>query len=619
MRVSKLSTILLAVATAALSGCAWQEARELASATRPTAPAVVPPELPSTSAATRPISPIDVQLSMTPLDGEVIFRKEPFDRSSFPVTMHVDGKALPGSVTVSGSFSRRFLKKSLRIALDDGARWNANQRVSFNGMATDPSYLRNWAAWDLAHALDMVAPRTEMIRLFINDRYVGPFMFFDWIDTHMMERQGLGADGALYHPIDDQFCGDLRDPRIEELRRCWFQFAPRGGDFSELLTLSRGLVDTPVEDFEPYLDTHFDVDSVIDWILLNTIASNTDSYNKNYFLYLSRKTGKWVVIPWDYDLSFGRNADPALPFPKTILNDNFQFFYTPELGNPHPLKEKFLQNPALYARFKARLAHVLGVAPDATAPASAFGWFEPERFRARLADWARTLASDVANDRFHTAAAEEFREHVEAIDYYNLARYTVLRHQVLGETVFNTARWLPYRSYPPLSTPASPAPEGPPPRQHNPLDLSANVTLTTPGLRTVAVDPQFSRPLAVFEANAIPTPMQVRVEAVTERAPDALPPGKVADQCIARTWYIDLKTPETSLTTRLTVDYLEENSLHHEIGAAVRDESKLSLWADRGGRWTRLATHANTQSNTLVTENLSLRPGEVLRLVSCSE
>ncbi|MBA4742573.1 MAG: CotH kinase family protein [Azoarcus sp.] len=566
---------------------------------------------------TRPIEPIELHLAMKPLDREVIFRKEPFDTSSFPVRLQQpDGSSVEGRAEVSGSFSRRFLKKSIRIELAGDARWHHNRRVSLDAMATDPSYLREWAAWDLAHALGMTAPDVRMVRLHINDAYVGPFMQFDWIDPAMMARQGLGSDGALYHPKDAEFCGGFANPAREELARCWFELAPRGGGYAELSQLARELAETPAADFDDYLERRFDVDSVINWVLLNTITSNTDTYNKNYFLYLSRKTGKWLVVPWDYDLSFGRNADPALPFPQTILNDNFQYFYTPELGNDNPLKQKLLSNPALYARFQARLAHVLGVAHDTRAPDDAFGWFAPEIFRSRLADWARTLLPDAQQDVHSATSSEDFIQHVEALDHYNLLRYTVLRHQVLGTTVFGTARWLPYRSYPLLEEAAPNAPDA---RMRTPLDLSGTVELTTPDARVAAVDKQFSRPVGIFRRGTGGEPVRVRIEAETERRPAVVPPGKAPGQCIERTWFVDLKTPGTTLTTDLIVDYLEESSIHHEVGSGIGDQNRLSLWSLADGTWTALPTHANATSKTLTTRDLSLRPGQVERIVACAD
>lgn len=565
-------------------------------------------------AAPAALAPVELRLAMDPLEAQILFRKEPYDLSSFPVQLVDGGGTRAGRVVVTGSSSRRFLKKSLQVRLDGGATWRENARVSLKAMATDASYLREWAAWDLAHALGMVAPRTEMVRLFINDAFIGPFMFFDWIDAGMMSRRGWGRDGALYHPKDETYCGGLDDARLETLKRCWSQFAPRDGDFAELAALARELDATQVTDFDRYLDAQFDADSVLNWIVLNTITSNTDSYNKNYFLYRSRQAGRWVVVPWDFDLSFGRNADPVLPFPRSIFNDNYQYFYSPELGNPHPLKEKLLRNAALYARFKARLAHVLGIARDPGAPDTAFGWFEPGRFAQRLQGWQTALAADVAQDRYRGLAPGEFERHVAALADYNLSRYHLLTHQVLGVTVFGTPRWLPYTAYPLVETVA---PAAGATRQRQPLDLVANVSLPAGSMAAVAVDAQFSRPVAMLRAAPTDHDRRIRVEVETERVPVLRPPGMAPGQCVERTWFVDLKTPGGPVDAGLRVDYLEESSLRHEIGADVRDQSRLVLWAHQGEQWRRLTTRANPVSKVLDVDTLTLRPGQVTRLVAC--
>lgn len=568
-----------------------------------------------TEAITLSIEPSDLHIRMKPLDGEAVFRKEPYDRSSFPVLTALDGRYVEGKVAVSGSFTRIFRKKSLRISLNEG-RWHGNRRIALDAMGTDPSYLREWAAWDLAHSLGMTGPIARMVRLHLNDKYIGPFMAFDWIDPAMLERRGLGGDGILHHPIDSAYCGDFRSPNIAELKRCWFDLSREPGDFSELSLLSAELAETPTENFHELLERRFDVDSVINWIVMNSITSSTDTYNKNYFLYYSRKTEKWIVIPWDYDLAFGRNADPALPYPQTILNDNFQYFYTPEAGNPSPLKEKLLSNPILYERLKQRIAHVLGEKRDPTAPEAAFGWLEPERFRARLSSWASVMLPEVQHDQYSMWDVNDFYEHIEGLDYYGLARYTFLRHQVLGTTVFNTPQWLPYRSYPFV--------DGRDPfmaleRFWTPVDISGNASFSTPGSRVVVLDEQFSRPIGVVLPEAATQPLTVRIEAETGRAPQHVPPLRTVEQCIERTWFIDLKTPQATARPRILVEYLEENSLRHEVGAAIKDQRRISLWAYNNSGWSRLKTRSNSVSKTLSTDELTLRSGEVTRLVACAD
>jgi hypothetical protein len=50
-----------------------------------------------------------LNIEMRPLDAEVLFRKDRYDKSSFPVTVLTDEGQLPGRIEVKGSFTRRFV------------------------------------------------------------------------------------------------------------------------------------------------------------------------------------------------------------------------------------------------------------------------------------------------------------------------------------------------------------------------------------------------------------------------------------------------------------------------------------------------------------------------------
>jgi len=112
---------------------------------------------------------------------------------------------------------------------------------------------------------------------------------------------------------------------------------------------------------------------------------------------------------------------------------------------------------------------------------------------------------------------------------------------------------------------------------------------------------------------------RIRMEVETERVPSFVPPGIDASKCIERTWYFDLKTPEALLTANIQVDYLQESSLRHEIGAGMKDEAALSLWAFQDQKWHPLQTNVNTIANVLIAEGVSLPSGNLLQLVACEQ
>ncbi|MBI3600414.1 MAG: CotH kinase family protein, partial [Nitrospinae bacterium] len=540
-----------------------------------------------------------LEIEMDPRDAEVLFRKEPYDTSTFPVAVVEEGKRIPGRVEVIGQFSRNFLKKSILIKLDEGHKWQGNKKISLKSMATDLSYMREWLAWNLISSLGMVSPRVEYFRVNINRQFIGIFFFIEWIDPSMFDRLGLGKDGEFYNTNDETFCGDMSPDNQNRLQECWTKLSPKDRDYTSLRKMIEGINETPVEHFDSFLSKHFDVDSVINWLVLNTIISNGDTYNKNYFLYLSKKTGKWLVIPWDFDLSFGHNADPVLPFPKNILNDNYIYFYPPELGSPNPLKEKTLKNEQLFQRFKNRISHVLGVTMERESQGfftqllkegkllGGFAWFRPDEFHRSVTALEHSISKDLAKERYPGAKGEPFARQVEALRLYNQWRYPLLKKLILDPTPFNTAHWLPYFIFPPLT------PVDMTRRQTMPLVLSATAEVRPNDKSVVMIEELLARPVGVLDIQSLNKSARVRLEVETERSPESVPPGIHPSKCVQRTWYLDLKTPDTLLRANLQLDYLQESSLHHELGERITNEQALSLWVMKNYRWQKLQTDVN--------------------------
>jgi len=566
-----------------------------------------------------------LELEMDSRDAEVLFRKEPYDTSSFPVAVVDEGKRIHGRVEVIGQFSRNFLKKSILIKLDEGQKWQGNKKISLKSMSTDLSYMREWLTWNLISSLGMVSPRVEYYRLNINKQFIGFFLFIEWIDTSMFDRLGLGKDGEFYNTNDETYCGDMSPDNQNRLQECWAKLSPKDKDYTSLKKLIEGINETPVEDFDKFLTKHFDVDSVINWLVVNTIISNGDTYNKNYFLYFSKKTGKWVVIPWDFDLSFGRNADPVLPFPRNILNDNYTYFYPPELGSPNPLKEKTLKNKQLFNAFKNRISHVFGITMERESqgffeklfikdkPLGGFAWFRPDEFQSRVTALENIVGRDLTKERYPGSKGEPFEQQVEALQLYNQWRYVLLKKLIFDPTPFNTAHWLPYFIFPPLS------PVDMTKRQTIPLILSTTAEVLPTDKSVVLMEELLARPIGMLDIQSLNKPARVRLEVETERAPESLPAGIHPSKCIQRIWYLDIKTPDTILKVNMQLDYLQESSLHHEIGEQITDERGLSLWVMQNYKWRKLKTSINTLANVLKTEALELTSSDLLRFIACEE
>ena len=588
---------------ALLAGCALPPEK---------APQQQPPEVSASLARDNPvIGPGDfltLNLEMDPTDAQVLFRKEPFDKSSFPVTLVVDGQRHRGRAEVMGSSSRRMGKKSVLLKLDKGQEWQGQRRIALNAMASDGSMLRNRLAWDTIHALERVAPQVHYRRLDVNGQFVGIFLQVEWIRPEMFERFGLGADGQFFSPNSSAFCGNLSSIEPREARRCWDKIAPGDGDLGPIMELSRLIAETPLEQFDTFLQRHFEVDSVIDWILVNTLTNNGDSYNKNYFLYRSTKDDRWSVVPFDFDLAFGNNFDPYLPFPQSVYNDHFVYYYPPNLGAWSPLKEKVLRNDVLRERLMSRLRHLLGLERGELAESS-FALWHPTVMGERIAAMHKLLAPYTPNERYRTQSETQFRQEVDSVAYFTRARWHYLQAKLFGEFPWDPeeAHW----------GPDDEAPQPPPLPRH--LYLADVSWQAKQGDELALVANGYGYVLALLENIKAGGERELRFSTEVDMVqPPALTPQMLPpQQCVQRTWYLTLKSPLKAIRADLTLEYLQENSRRNELGASMQEE-RLELWLYREGRWERLPSHHNSNANTLQVRDMEIPGGQLLRFAACS-
>ncbi|MFA9459280.1 CotH kinase family protein [Thiohalorhabdus methylotrophus] len=548
-----------------------------------------------------------LDLEMDPLDARVLFRKEPFDRSSFPVTLLVDGARHEGRVEVLGSSSRRFAKKSILIKLREGEAWRGQRRIALDAMANDGSMMRERLAWDTIEALGMAAPRVRYRRLHINGELIGVFLQTEWIRPALFARFGLGTEGVLFSPDSSAFCGDLTPMDAGRAAECWNVLSSGGDGIRPIVKLGRRIDATPVEEFDTFLAEHFHVDSVIDWFLINTLTNNGDTYNKNYFLYRAPADSRWTVVPFDYDLTFGHNFDPYLAYPRNIFNEHFVYYYPPQLGAYSPLKEKVLRNDALRGRFLTRLRHLMGLKPAGYGKES-FGLWHPEVMGERIAALREALKSYARLDRYQPQSRVGFRREVETVAYYTRARWHYLRAKMFGRFPWNadSAHWDPQEAPPPPPLPET-------------LYAADTTWQAGDGDSLAMVAPGYGYILAMLDDIRPGDTARLRfsVEVDMNQPPAVAPPLMDPRQCVQRTWFLILKTPADHVRADLTLEYLQENSKRNELGEWL-DEGFLELWLYGGRGWWPLNARTNPEANTLQASRVVLPSGRLLRFVACS-
>lgn len=519
----------------------------------------------------------ELSLEMKPRDADVLFRKYYYDTSTFPVTvLEPGGGRLEGRIEVKGETARVFDKKPVLIKLESGGKWRGHSRISLNAMATDSSLIREWLSWDLIHKLGPPAPDVGYVRLRINGADRGLYFQVEWVGPAVFDRYGFGKDGELFDPVDRISCADLSPASVADPERCWGKITPRDNDFTPLRQLVEAIDAVPVEQVHTFLEQAFDAESVVNWIAVTVLVENLTTYNNEYWPYYSRAKGRWVIMPWDYDRTFGKNFDPDLPYPRNKINDNFQYYYPIEVGASNALRDKLFKNPATRARIEARILEIIEGTPDAKHPWR--GWWAPARMNERIAGLHKMLAPEVLRDPYLAGDPARFDDDVATVRHYAWARAHYLQRTLGGRFLGEPDR-------------ASQALRGAGETLHLVDGWGYTLARVVPGER------------ASGSVSA----------SVIRGWPELVPPGADRAACVQRTW---LLAGPRALDADVTVDYFEEVQRKSDLGAGVRREGALALFARDERGWWRLPTATNALANTLTARARFPGP-QPLRLVAC--
>ncbi len=414
-------------------------------------------------------TPVALHLEVDPDDLARLYEGDPASDERVDAAWRVgdDGPLRddPGAALRFRGNTARFLpKKSFNVEFGEHVDAFGSSRTNLVAMYTDPSMLRERLAWEMVAELGHPASATRYVEVFVNGIHEGLYLAVERVDQQMLALRGLpsedvtlvrdrlrhddtvggsvfGADEALLDRVG--VTSDLVGPAVAspgagsgaaggaalpESAASWLEhaFDWRGDtpDWGAVASLVRWVVDTPAgPEFAAGLEARFDLDVFVDWLAVNEFKADVDSFADDYWLYLDNTDdrARWMVLPWDNDLTFGSHWVPELG----TANDVFRHEYplvtrgrAVAWGNQ--LFAKALETPAIAERVDERLAELL----DAFDPP----WFETRvgSIVEAIGDVARAVPGDDAfrlHPGNHHASAEDHDLHVEAVlDFVSLRR-----------------------------------------------------------------------------------------------------------------------------------------------------------------------------------------------------
>ncbi|MCR5324498.1 MAG: CotH kinase family protein [Lachnospiraceae bacterium] len=199
------------------------------------------------------------------------------------------------------------------------------RKLSFNNFYFDKSMLKEYTAYYLLGEMRLPASQYGLAKLYINDKYYGVYFMVEAFDHSILEqyynkdKKELGRfltkpdrtdleyndiirNTSLLWNNDEEIYEDIKDdvPMVTESLRKLNNLS-NGRDFEG------NPINVNSSEYIELLEKVVELDEVIRYFAVHSFLVQTDNMftvQHNYGLYCDPE-GKLVIIPWDYDLSYG--------------------------------------------------------------------------------------------------------------------------------------------------------------------------------------------------------------------------------------------------------------------------------------------------------------------------
>lgn len=312
------------------------------------------------------------KVNMTTVGGVAIASKDTYVDGQFTIDPNgLDASlAFTGSMKIKGRGNSTWLfpKKPYKIKL--------NSTAVIMGMPTDKEWvllanysdktlMRNEIAMEMGRRLGMAyVPRTQTVEVNLNSTDLGTYVLTEQVKISTTRVNAVSTDvtGGYLIEIDQR-----RDQtyRFETTTSEPYAIKEPSVPTAPQLAYIQGYVqdaedalnsagfENPTTGYAGYID----VDSFIDWYLVNETLQNSDAGNYSSIYFYKSSGGKLKMGPlWDFDISIGNND-----------YTNAQYTTGWWIRTQSPWFSRLFQDPVFASRVKARWNQMRALSSDLTA------------------------------------------------------------------------------------------------------------------------------------------------------------------------------------------------------------------------------------------------------------
>ena len=210
-----------------------------------------------------------------------------------------------------GGSSAFYPKLSFKFDFNKGYRLRYGEgppadELDLNTTYSDKAFVRQPLAFEVYGLAGCVASESFPLRVQQNGQFFSVAIFVEEPgEESFLERHGLDPQGALYKMYNEAThwtSGVEKKTRLHE-------------DNQDLKELVLG-IQLVGDELRRFVFDHVDVPATINYLAATCVMHDNDHVAKNYFLYRDSEGDlEWRFIPWDKDLTWGRN------FTNSVLND----------------------------------------------------------------------------------------------------------------------------------------------------------------------------------------------------------------------------------------------------------------------------------------------------------
>lgn len=246
------------------------------------------------------------------------------------------------------------------------------RKISLNNFFFDKSMMKEYCALTLLTEMGLPTPQYGLTKLYINGDYYGVYFMVEAMDSSILEQYY----GCSSKDISDYLCKPEgtafqyeeleKDPSplweadqdtyedVKDMIPTVLEWAKKLNQLSAGTDFEGNELDVNSDKYLELLNKVMDVDEALRYFAANSFLVQTDNMFvglKNFGLYVD-KDGRSLLVPWDYDLSFGCYSPGDA---ESTANYNIDMLYT-TWGHSNPTEKammKYYRNyPLFYVLFQ---------------------------------------------------------------------------------------------------------------------------------------------------------------------------------------------------------------------------------------------------------------------------